>query len=136
MSTDHPGDQAPARLRQLRSQRQIAKNTTQSNVCHPEIYQTQPLSAALASQGFSLTGNEDIWQKSTLPVKIVETPTSTLAAQGFSPAGKEDVSQWSTFPVKIVETPAPLLAPQGFSPAGKEDVSQWSTFPVKIVETP
>jgi|GEM_PF-803849 len=136
MSTDHPGDQAPARLKQLRSQRQILKNTTQGNVPHPEIYQTQPLSAALASQGFSLAGNEDIWQRSTLPVKIVETPTSTLAAQGFSPAGNEDVSQRSTFPVKIVETPTSTLAAQGFSPAGNEDVSQWSTFPVKIVETP
>jgi beta-1,4-mannosyltransferase len=107
MSTDHLEDQAPARLKQLRSQRQIAKNTTEGNLPHPEIYQTQPLSAALASQGFSPAGNEDIWQRSTLPVKIAETPASALASQGFFPAGNEDIWQRSTFPIKIVETPVP-----------------------------
>jgi egghead protein (zeste-white 4 protein) len=107
MSTDHLGDQAQARLKQLRSQRQIQKNTTQGDLPHPEIFQTQPLSTALAAQGFSLTGHEDIWQRTTLPVKIAETPASALAMPGFSLADNEDIWQRTTLPVKIVETPVP-----------------------------
>src|SRR5579859_7284451 len=103
MSTDHPGNQAPARLKRPKSQRQILINTTQDNLPHPDTYQTQPLSTALAAQGFSLAGYEDSWQKPTLPVKAAQTSTSALTMPEFSLEGNLDVSQRLTLPVKIPE---------------------------------
>lgn len=122
MSTDHPGDQAPARLKQQRSQRETAIHTTQDNLHHPELYETQPLTSAFAAQGFSLASHEDMWERSTWPVKPVQT--------------KADISQRLTLPVKIPETPRSGLATSGFSPEDNVDICQQLTFPLKIVETP
>lgn len=122
MSTDHLGDQAPVRLKQQRSQRQILIHTTRDNGHHPELYETQPLSAALAAQGFSLTDQEDIWQRSTRPVKTVQTNLI--------------IPQRLTLPVKIPETPRSALAIPESSPIDTGDICQQSTFPLRIVETP
>lgn len=122
MSTDHLGDQAPARLQQQRRQRRIVIHTTQDNLDHPELYETQPLSSALAAQEFSLAGHEDIWERSTWPVKTIHT--------------NGDISQRLTLPVQIPETPRSGLATSGFSAVDKGDICQQLTFPLKIVETP
>ena len=136
MSTDHPGDQAPANERKLRSQHQTTVNTTQDILTHPEIYETQPLSAALVAQGVFLTGHEDLWQRATLPVKAMPGSASALATPEKSLAENVDISRRLTLPVKIPETPAFALDLPELSPAGNIDISQQSTFPIKIVETP
>src|SRR5690242_3885138 len=122
MSTDQPGDQAPARLRQLSSQRQFLTDTSRGNLPHPDTYEMQPLSTVLAAQGFSLAGHEDVWQRSTRPVKSVHTNT------GFP--------QRLTLPARIPATPASALVMPEFSPVEDVDISRQATFPLKIVETP
>src|SRR5579859_3272718 len=122
MSTDRPGDQASARLRQLRSQRQIRNETTRGNLPYPDTHEMQPLSAVLTAQGFSLAGHEDIWQRSTRPVKSVQTNT------GFP--------QRLTLPARIPETPAAAFAMPGFSPVEDVDICRQPTFPLRIIETP
>jgi len=84
MPTDHPGDQASVRLRELRSQRQTLESTAQGTVPHQDIYRTQTLSPTLSMQGFSMAGIEDVEQRATSPVKAVKGPTSTLIKPAFS----------------------------------------------------
>lgn len=122
MSTDHPGDQAPVRLRQLSSQRQFVTDTTRGNLPHPDTYEMKPLSAVLAAQGFSLAGQEDIWQSSTRPVKSVQAPIT--------------IPQRLTLPARTSEPAISALAMPEISPAGNADICRQSTFPLKIVETP
>lgn len=124
MPTDHSGDQAAARLRQLRSQRQIPNDIIQGNLPDSDTSEMRPLSAVLNAQGFSLASHENAWQRSTrpaesaqrntgiprrltLPARIPETPASAFAVPGLSPAANVDICQQPTFPLKILETPVP-----------------------------
>src|SRR5713226_2340897 len=125
MPTDRLGDIASARLKQLRSQRLAARNTSQNNlldadkyqtppytsqnnVPHLDEFETQPLSPVLPMQGFSFGGIEDVWQRSTLPIKVVDTP----APAELSPIEPVSLMSEQVFagmpPLQLMPDPPPV----------------------------